>query len=161
MSTSALQPTTPRFDVFEHGDKTALVCMDVPEMERIVVQQLTELNYKVHTGLSVEDLVFKMRAHPYEVIVIAENFAASTVESNPILAETISTAASQRTRQLVALVGASLRTADESQAFQHSVDVVVSLADIMNLRPVLRRAVLRSSEFYARYIEATAAADHA
>jgi hypothetical protein len=157
---SILHSPAGRFDVFEPGDKTALVCMDVPEMERMVTQQLSELGYKIHTGISVEDLVFKMRAHPYDVQVIAENFEATTVETNPILAETVLIPASQRARQLVVLVGASMKTADEAQAFQCSVDVVISLADIMNLRPVIRRAVLRTQDFYSRYLEAIAAADH-
>jgi hypothetical protein len=156
---SALQPNVARFDVFQPGDKTTLICMDVPEMERIVVEQMTDLGYKVHTGISVEDIVFKMRAHPYEVIVIAENFGACEVWNNPLLGETIAAPASQRMQQLVVLVGASMKTADEAQAFQCSVDVVVGLGDIMNLRPVLRRAVQRSTEFYSRYLEAIAASD--
>jgi CheY-like chemotaxis protein len=156
---NVLHPSVPRFDVFQPGDKTALVCMDVPEMERLVVQQLGDLGYKIHTGLSVEDIIFKMRAHPYDVIVIAENFAASDVGTNPLIAETIATPASQRHQQLVALVGASLTTASEAQAFQCSVDVVVNLSDIMNIRPVLRRAVDRMQDFYSRYLEAITAAD--
>jgi len=152
-------PTTPRFDVFEPGDKTALVCMDVPEMERIVSEQLGGLGYKIHTGISVEDLLFKMRAHPYDVIVIAENFGAASIEQNLLLRETINSPASQRRQQLVVLAGASLRTADEMQAFQYSVDLVIGLADLMNVRPVVRRAALRQQEFYARYHGALSAAD--
>ncbi len=155
-----LQPSsTSRFDIFEPGDKTALVCMDVPEMERLVCEQLSGIQYKIHTGISVEDLLFKMRAHTYDVIVIAENFGASTIADNPLLLETINTPASQRHQQIVVLIGASLRTSDEMQAFQHSVDIVVGLADITNLRPVIRRAALRQQEFYGRYLEAITAAD--
>ena len=44
-----------RLDVFEPGDKTALVCLDVPEVQRIVVDQLTALGFKIHTGLYVDD----------------------------------------------------------------------------------------------------------
>lgn len=156
---NALQNQVPRFDIFEPGDKTALVCMDVPEMERLVIQQVSDLGYKIHTGLSVEDLIFKMRAHPYDLLVIAENFGASDAATNPLLAETIASPASQRHQQLVVFVGASLTTADEAQAFQYSVDVVINLADIMNMRPVLRRAAVRAQEFYGRYLEAIAAAD--
>lgn len=152
-------PSVARFDVFEPGDKTALVCMDVPEMERLVVEQLAAIGYKTHTGISVEDLLFKMRAHPYDVILIAENIAASTLGHNPLLNETLITPASQRHHQLVVLVGASMRTSDEMQAFQHSVDLVIGLADITNLRPVIRRAAQRQQEFYGRYLEAIAAAD--
>ena len=48
-------------------------------------------------------------------------------------------------------------TNDELQAFQHSVDLVVNIADVVNLRPVLRRGVLRMNEFYAPFREALVA----
>ena len=72
--------TTHRFEIFEPGDKTALVCMDVPEMERIVVSQIRELGYKVHTGFSADDILFKVHAHPYDVLIIAENFGGMSIE---------------------------------------------------------------------------------
>jgi CheY-like chemotaxis protein len=151
--------TDHRFEIFESGDKTSLVCMDVPEMERLVVDQLRDLGYKVHTGFSVDDLIFKLHAHNYDVVVIAENFAASTLHSNPVLADAINAPVAQRQRQLLLLLGASLKTADELQAFQHSVDLVVNLADIATLRPIIRRAVNLMQDFYARYIDAVTAAD--
>lgn len=151
--------TIHRLDIFEPNDKTALVCMDVPEMERIVVEQLRELNYKVHTGFSVDDLLHKMQAHPYDALVISENYSASTLGDNPLIEEAVHAPAAQRHRQLVILVGASLNTADENQAFQHSVDVVAGLADIANLRVVVRRAANTAEQFYGRYLEARAAAD--
>ena len=157
MSTTA--DPTPRFDVFEPGDKTALVCMDVPEMERLVVGQLHDIGYKAHTGFSAEDLLYKLQAHLYQVLIIAENYGGTSLATNPILAEAIQAAAAPRHRQLVVLLGASLKTGDEMQAFQHSVDLVVGLADIANLRPMLRRAVHQSEAFYARYLEALATAD--
>jgi CheY-like chemotaxis protein len=148
-----------RFDVFEPGDKTALVCMDVPEMERLVLEQLSSIGYKIHTGISIEDLLFKMRAHPYDVVVLAENFGGTSIDDNKLLEETINSSASQRHQQIVVLVGATMRTSDEAQSFQHSVDVVIGLADITNVRPVIRRAAQRQQEFYGRYLEAIASID--
>ena len=43
-----------------------------------------------------------------------------------------------------------MNTDDECEAFQHSVDLVVNLTDIINLRPVLRRAVAQA-EFYVPF----------
>jgi hypothetical protein len=142
-----------RLDLFEPGDLTALVCADVPEVQRIVVDQLTALNYKIHTGLFVEDIQLKLRAHAYDVVVISENFAATDLATNPLLNEAINAPAQQRRRQLIVLLGSSVITNDELQAFQYSVDLVVNLADVMNLRPVLRRALLRTEEFYAPFQE--------
>jgi CheY-like chemotaxis protein len=157
--TPIMESTAARFDVFEPGDKTALVCMDVPEMERLAIDQLRELGYKVNTGLSVDDLLFKLRAHTYDVVLVAENYCASTITTNPILAEINRVSSAQRRRQLIVLIGATCLTANENEAFQHSVDVVVGLADVGNLRPIIRRASMKAQEFYGRYVEAIAAAD--
>ena len=150
-----------RLDLFEPGDQTALVCLDVPEVQRIVVDQLTALGYKIHTGLFVEDILLKLRAHLYDVVVVAEHFNASDIETNPILAETLRAPAEQRRRQFVTVVGSSFATNDELEAFQHSVDLVVGLADVVNLRPVVRRGLLRAREFYAPLHEAMKAAEAA
>ena len=55
------------------------------------------------------------------------------------------------------LIGPSLQTNDEMMAFLYNVDVVVSLEDVVNLKPVLRRAVSNTAEFYAPLQEAIAA----
>lgn len=154
MSASTLMEFQSRLDLFEPGDQTALVCVDVPEVQRIVVDQLNTLNYKMHTGLFLEDILLKLRAHAYDVVIISEHFNASEISSNPIIAAAIAAPAEQRRRQLIVAVGSTLNTNDELQAFQHSVDLVVNLADVVNLRPVLRRGVMRQGEFYAPYREA-------
>jgi hypothetical protein len=143
-----------RLDLFEPGDQTALVCVDVPEVQRIVVDQLTALNYKIHTGLFVEDVLLKLRAHVYDVVVISEHFNATDMTTNPIIAAAIAAPAEQRRRQFLVVVGSTLATNDDMQAFQNSVDLVVNLADVVNLRPVLRRGLMRMNEFYAPFREA-------
>jgi hypothetical protein len=150
-----------RLDLFEPGDRTALVCLDVPEVQRLVVDQLTALEYKMHTGLFIEDILLKLRTHVYDVVLISENFNATDAETNPILATAIAAPAPQRRKQLIVLIGSSLTTNDELQAFRHSVDLVVNLSDVINLRPVLRRGTLRAQEFYAPLQEAIRAADAA
>ena len=147
-----------RLDLFEPGDQTALVCLDVPEVQRIVVDQLTALGYKIHTGLFTEDILLKLRTHIYDVVVVAEHFNASDIKTNPILAEAVHTPAEQRRRQFIAVIGSSFVTNDEMEAFQHSVDLVVGLVDVVNLRPVLRRGLRRTQEFYTPFHEAAKAA---
>jgi hypothetical protein len=143
-----------RLDLFEPGDLTALVCVDVPEVQRIVVDQLTTLNYKIHTGLFLEDILLKMRAHVYDVVVISEHFNASDMISNPLVEAAVAAPSEQRRRQFLVALGSSFATNNEMQAFQYSVDLVVNLSDVVNLRPVLRRGVMRNSEFYSPFREA-------
>lgn len=143
-----------RLDVFEPGDQTALVCIDVPEVQRIVVEQLTSLNYKIHTGLFLEDILLKLRAHAYDVVVISEQFNASDISSNAIIAAAVDAPSEHRRKQFIVAIGSSLVTNDELQAFQYSVDLVVGIADVINLRPVLRRGVGRMREFYTPFCDA-------
>jgi hypothetical protein len=142
-----------RLDVFEPDDLTALVCIDVPEVQRIVVDQLTSLNYKMHTGLFLEDIMLKLRAHVYDVVLISEHFNAGDIASNAIVAAAIDAPSAQRRKQFIVAIGSSLVTNDELQAFQYSVDLVVGIADVVNLRPVLRRGVARMQEFYGPFRE--------
>ena len=140
-----------RFDFFEPDDKTALVCLDVPEMQRLALDQLDELGYKIHTGLFLDDSVLKLRAHPYQVVIVSELFDGQTLQNHAILNEAAAAPAAQRRRQLYVMIGAHFRTSDELQAFAHSVDLVIGLADLQNLKPVLRRAAARQTEFYAMF----------
>ena len=137
-----------RFDFFEPGDRTALVCLDVPEMQRLAVEQLDALRYKIHTGLFLDDSILKLRAHPYDVVVVSEHFNGLSLANHTILKEAATSPALQRRRQTYVLIGAGFTTNDELQAFAHSVDVVVSLGDVANLKPVIRRAVQRQSDFH-------------
>ena len=147
-----------RLDFFETGDRTALVCLDVPEIQRIVVEQLGELGYKIHTGLFIEDILLKLRAHAYDVVIVSEHFNATDSASNPIIATAIDAPSAQRRKQFIAVLGSSFNTGDEMQAFVASVDLVIGLADVVNLRPILRRGVNRAQEFYAPFNEALRAA---
>jgi hypothetical protein len=142
-----------RHDIFEPNDLTSLVCVDEAEVQRAVVDQLGQLEYKIHTGLFAEDISLKLRAQSYDVVVIYETFAGSVAEGNPVLLETTRIPSSQRRNQVVVLVGPNMITNSEIQAFQYSVDLVVSVSDLANFRPVLRRGVARHQEFYRKFSE--------
>ena len=142
-----------RHDIFEAEDLTSLVCMDEAEVQRAVVDALSQLNYRIHTGLFAEDISLKLRAHTYDVVAIYETFAGSIAEGNPVLLETARTPGAQRRDQFVVLIGPNMITNDELQAFQYSVDLVFSVSDLANFKPVLRRGVARHHEFYRRFSE--------
>jgi hypothetical protein len=142
-----------RHDIFEPDDQTALVCVDEGEVQRAILEQLGDLNYRIHTGLFIEDISLKLRAHTYDLVAIYETFAGSIAEGNPILLETIRTPSNQRRNQFVVLIGPNMITNDELQAFQYSVDLVFSVSDLANFKPVLRRGVAHHTEFYRRFNE--------
>jgi len=136
---------------FEPGVKSALACVEDPALVRSAVEQLTEIGYRVSTGISVEDLLYKMQANTYDVLLIEENLGEGTLANNVILAAVIQLPSRHRRAQVVILLGPSFRSGDESQAFQFSVDQVINQGDLANLKPLVRRAVARAEEFYGRY----------
>ena len=144
--------TGTRLDLFEPGDRTLLVCHDVPEVRDIVVAQFSELHYKIHTGLYPDDILLKMRTHHYDVIVLSATC--------PIYLAATGVPPTQRRGQFIVLVGPQFATGDEMQSFAASVDLVIGLPDVVTLRPVFRRTSQRHRELYAPFHDAekTAAA---
>lgn len=159
MNTLTDQDFHHRIDLFEPGDTTALVCMDIPEAQRLVVENLTELGCKIHTGLFTEDILVKLQTHAYDIVVVAENFANSNIETNPVLEATLEILPNQRRRQIMVLVGSSVHTDSDMESWANSVDLVVNLADVPNIKHVLRRCMQRCRSFYTPYAEALTAAN--
>jgi|ERR1700677_4247930 len=142
-----------RYDVFEEGDQTALLCIDDPEIQAPTVEQIASLGYKVHTGLFPEDVALKLRTHNYNLVIVYEHFNGCDLETNQILKEVVNVPAEQRREQFVVLLGPNMVTSDEMQSFIYSVDLTYSLSDLANLKTVLRRAAARHKEFYAPFLE--------
>ncbi len=153
-----LQEYETRFDIFEPGDLTALVCIDQPEYQQPIVEQLSSMDYKIHVGLFQEDISLKLKTHVYDVVVIDEHFNGCHLGNNVVLQEAIHLPGTQRRNQFLVLIGSSVMTNDEMMAFIFSVDLCFNVNDLANLKPVLRRGVARQKDFFHVFIEQVKAA---
>ena len=144
------EPETPFFDL---GDNTALVCVDHPQYQKVIVPQLIDMTYKVHLGLYEEDVVLKLKTYNYDVVIVYENFKGSTLQTNPILAELTNRPDAQRNQHFVILLSHRFATNDAMSAFVHSADQVINITDLANLKPVLRRGVTQHRELYNAFNE--------
>ena len=138
---------------FDVSDNTALVCVDHQQYQKIVVPQLIDMTYKVHLGLFTEDVLLKLKTYNYDVVVIYENFKGSNLQTNPIMAEMVVQPDAQRRQHFVVLLSHRLSTNDAMNAFVHSVDLVVNIADLANFKPLIRRAVAQYRELYQSFNE--------
>jgi hypothetical protein len=134
--------------LFEPGESTALACLDHEQYQKIIVPQLTDLKYKVHVGLYEEDVLLKLRTYSYDVVVVYENFKGSSLATNPILQRLVVEPAARRREQFVVLISHLFATNDSMAAFVHSVDRIVNIADLANLKTVLRRGMTEHREMY-------------
>jgi hypothetical protein len=146
---------------FDLGDRTALVCVDQQHYQQAIVPQLLDLDYKVHLGLFEEDVLVKLATYNYNVVVIYENFKASSVGENPILREMVKRASSLRREHFVILLSHRFATNDAMCAFAHSVDQIVNIADIANFKPIVRRGVAQHRELYLPFQETVKAVEAA
>ena len=138
----------PNSTGFEASENTALVCVDHEQYQKLITPQLVDLKYKVHVGLYEDDVLLKLRTYSYEVIVVYENFKGTTLDNNPILQRLIGEPATQRREQFVVLLSQRYATNDSLSAFVHSVDRIVNIADLANLKHVLRRGMTEHREMY-------------
>jgi hypothetical protein len=133
---------------FDTSDNTALVCIDHQQYQKLVVPQLIDMTYKVHLGLFEEDVLLKLKTYSYNVVVVYENFKGSTLQTNPILIDMLHRAGAHRRQHFVVLLSHRYATNDAMSAFVESVDQIVNVADLANLKPVLRRGVAQHRELY-------------
>jgi hypothetical protein len=138
---------------FDVNDNTALVCVDHQQYQKLVVPQLIDLTYKVHLGLFEEDVLLKLKTYNYNVVIIYENFKGSTAQTNPILAEMVTQSGQRRRQHFVVLLSHRYATNDAMSAFVQSVDQIINVADLANLKPVLRRGVAQYRELYQSFQE--------
>ena len=143
-------------DFFELGDKTSLVCAD-PTATESIRATLKDIGFKSHTAETGETAIEKVRYTPYDVIIIHENFAGSSLKSNNLLNYLQPLPMAQRRYSFVCLIGPSFKTLDAMQAFAQSVHVVVNPADLPNLSAILKKSLAEFDLLYKVYKDVMAA----
>ena len=130
------------------GDNTALVCVDHQQYQKIIVPQLIDMTYKVHLGLFEEDVSLKLKTYNYDLVLIYENFKGATLQTNPLTREMSKRRDARRREHFVVLISHKFATNDAMSAFVQSVDQIINIADLANLKPVLRRGVAQHRDLY-------------
>jgi ActR/RegA family two-component response regulator len=149
-------PDLAMLDFFEVGDKTALVCADSYTSEE-TRRTLKDMGYKSHVAETVEIAIERLRYTMYNVVIIQETFAGSSLSSNSLLNYLTALPMAQRRNSLVCLIGRSFKTLDAMQAFWQSVHVVVHPSDLPNFTAILKKSCAEFELLYKVYNNAVAA----
>jgi hypothetical protein len=144
--------STEKMDFFEVGDKTSLICGDSSTVE-LAKKTLRELGFKFHTAEAPELAIDRMRYTPYDVVIIHENFAGSSLRTNAVLNYLAPLPMALRRNSFVCLVGPSFKTLDAMQAFAQSVHLVVNPADLSNLTAILKKGLAEFEGLYRSFKE--------
>ena len=143
---------------FDASARPALVCVDAGDRRTAVTAALSELGYAAEVATASADAIDRMRKINYVVVVVDETYEGATPLDNPVLKALGAMSMPVRRYMFVALLGADVKTLDNATAFARSVNAVVSVNDLGQLTPILRRAIADNDAFYRVFREVLQAA---
>ena len=142
--------STSDTDIVEIGDKTALICDDGPTSDDIK-NTVQELGFKCQAADTSDRAIERMRYTPYDLIIVAENFAGSILQTNGVIQHLAHLPMDQRRNCYVVAVGDSFRTLDAMQAYAHSIHLVINPTDISKLGAILKKGLVSFELLYRVY----------
>lgn len=142
------------FDFVSTSDKPALIAFTTPDWLDAAKQALGELGYKVHTAATHSDFLIRFSQVRYQVVLLEERFAATTIEENLTLAALQKMTMNQRRHCTFILLGESFQTFTPMQAFQQSVHAVVNSSELFLLKQLIEKAVADNELFLTSYRQA-------
>jgi len=130
------------FEEYEYispTDKPALLALS--SMETLAnVQTITlELGYKVHVASNHEDFTRRFNALNYQLVVVEEQFASASVETNETLRYIQNMPMQKRRHCVFVLLGEKLQTMNPLVAWQQSVHAVVGKVDFSSIGQIVSK----------------------
>lgn len=138
---------------YEEGLRKAMVCCVSEEVTKSICDSIKELKYSPDIPVDVQDAFDKIRFNQYDLIIIDENFGNKGLEGNEFLRHLQFMPMSTRRRIFVALIGSRFKTFDNMAAFEQSVNLVININDVANIKVILRKAISDNDQFYKVYRE--------
>jgi len=141
------------FDFISASDKPAILAISTPDWLDACKTALNELGYKVHTAATHSDFLTRFGQIQYEVVIVEELFAASSLEENSTLKSLQSMSMGLRRHATVILLANSFQTFNPMQAFQQSVHAIVNSSELLLLGQLIERAVADNTRFLLGFRE--------
>jgi hypothetical protein len=142
-----------KFDFISTTDKPALLAFSTPEWLEAIKTALQELDFKVHTAATHTDFLIRFSQIHYQVVIVEELFAANMLAENLTLKSLQSMLMNERRHSTVILFGESFQTFAPMQAFQESVNAVISSSELFLIKQLIEKAVADYAVFLHSYRE--------
>ncbi len=135
------------FDFLTANDRPALIALSTPELQETAKTALDQLGFKVHTAVNHGEFLHKFGQVPYQVVILEENFSASTPEENESLMALRRMPMTMRRNAVVILFGFNMATFNPMQAFQQCVHAVVNPSEMFLLVQLVQKAIADNDMF--------------
>lgn len=136
------------FDFIEEEGKTAIVCETNPLVRQTIIDNLQLMEYQTTIADNSRDALKRMRYHPYDLVVIDEDFDTDDPDTNGIVLYLERLGMALRRNMFVAMVSARHRTMDNMMAFHKSVNLVINIKNIEDIGKIISRGVTDHALFY-------------
>lgn len=136
------------FGFLEAGSKTALLCESNGDIRTKLQTALENLSYKVMVPAEPREALKQLRFHDFDVVVLNEMFGTRNPDVNHVHKHLSQLAMPTRRNIFVALVTERFKTGDDMQAFNKSVNQIISLSDIDRVEKVLKAGITDNDNFY-------------
>lgn len=147
----SLEQTTVLYD----DTKTAMICMDDPELKKSAYAALKQMGYLVQAAKNSKAALGKMQYHVFNVIVIDDTFD-NTAGLNMMLANINRMDMTQRRRICLILVSRAFKTNDNMTTLQLSANQIVNAGDMKEFDKIVSKAVIDHQNLYSVFNDALA-----
>jgi len=151
-----MSTTENKMDFFEVGDRTCLICVE-PDIADAVRATIRDLGFKFHSVDTSDHAIERTRYNAYDIIVLQEDFAGSSLKTNQLLHYFSPLPMPQRRYSMLVLIGTEFKTLDAMQAFGQSVQLVMNIGDLPNFTAILKKSWSEFESLYKVYKDVFAA----
>ncbi len=141
------------FEFLEEGAKTAIICEPSDEITQKVKKVLEEMDYHILIADNPRETLKQMRFHEFDMVVINELFGTRDPDMNHVLKFLSQLNMASRRNMFVALISDRFRTADNMQAFNKSVNLIINPRDMDKFDKVLKLGITENENFYKVFKE--------
>ncbi len=148
LSSDAISDYTASVDVVEEGVKTALLCVANPKLAEKMAQVLQELDFWVVHAARAGFALGKLHHNNYDLIILEENFDASTSADNLVLHHVQLLPMHVRRQFYLCLLSENMPTLDAMLAFRMGVNLILKTQDLEKAKIILARSIKEYKGFY-------------
>ena len=138
---------------FDESVRLALICENDEKRQKIIKDVLEDIDYQVQIAKDFQDVFKKMRFNKYEVLVLNEEFGGDTPEDNQVLEYFRPMATNIRRDIFFILLGKNFKTFDNIAAFSKSVNIVINIEDISDIKNILKNSMAENYRFFKVFKE--------
>lgn len=139
------------FDIISPHDQPALLAITSPEVLAAARSALADMGYKVHAVDDHTQFDARYSQVNYQVVIIEENFAGSSIFDNATLRLMQNLPMNQRRHATVFLIGGSVETLNTLQAFAQSVHCVINYSHLSMLAELVQKTTAETELFLTTF----------